>query len=62
MSNTSTSIKDITFFTLAEVAEKTRVSERTLRRYIKDGKIRALKFGNRWKISDHELEKVLRVA
>ena len=60
--NNSPDINGVQFFTLKEVAEKARVSERTLHRYIQSGKLEAVKFGGKWKISDIELKKVLNVA
>lgn len=55
-------VKDVDYMTLQEVAEKTKVSTRTLRRYIQDGKIKAVMFGRRWKIADMELQRVLQAG
>lgn len=45
--------------TLAEVAKNLRVSERTLFRYIKSGKLRAYRIGQ-WRISQKDLKKFLK--
>jgi len=43
------------FLTVQEVAKKLRVSERTIMRYIKSGKLRASKLGQ-WRIQEGDLE------
>ncbi len=46
-------------YTLEEVAQYLRVSERTLFRYIKNKKLRAYRIGQ-WRISGRDLKKFLR--
>jgi len=46
-------------YTLGEVAKYLRVSERTLFRYIKSGKLRAHHIGQ-WRISEKDLRKFLK--
>lgn len=46
-------------YTLDEVARYLRVSERTLFRYIKNGKLRAYRIGQ-WRIGSRDLKKFLR--
>lgn len=57
-----TDIADIQFFTLEEVSAKMKITTRSLRRYIKDGKLKAIKFGKMWKVSSEELQRVMQVA
>lgn len=44
---------------LKEVAERLRVSERSVFRYIHEGKLRATKIGY-WRISEKDLEEFMR--
>ena len=46
------------FFTAQEVAKKLRVSERSVMRYIKAKKLRAIKIGQ-WRIKEIDLRKFL---
>jgi len=46
-------------YTLDEVAKYLRVSERTLFRYIKKGKLRAYRIGQ-WRVSEKDLNKFLK--
>ena len=43
------------FLTIQETAKKLRVSERTIMRYIKSGKLRASKLGQ-WRIQESDLQ------
>jgi len=45
--------------TLKETAKILRVSERTIMRYLKSGKLKASKVG-RWRIKESDLEKFLK--
>ena len=45
--------------TLAETAKILRVSERTIMRYLKSGKLKAAKLGI-WRIKESDLEKFLK--
>ena len=45
----------IKFYTLNEVAEILQLTPRTIQSYVKDKKIRAIKFGRVWRISDEDL-------
>ena len=45
--------------TLKETAKILRVSERTIMRYLKSGKLKASKVG-RWRIKENDLEKFLK--
>jgi len=46
-------------FTLKEAAKILRVSERTMMRYLKSGKLKASKVG-KWRIKESDLEKFLK--
>ena len=46
-------------FTLKETAQILRVSERTIMRYLKSGKLKASKLGQ-WRIKESDLEKFLK--
>lgn len=43
-------------YLLKEVAQILRVTDRTLYSYVKDGKIKATKIGNRWKIAEEDIK------
>lgn len=47
--------------TLKETAKILRVSERTIMRYLKSGKLKASKLGQ-WRIKESDLEKFLKSA
>lgn len=42
--------------TPAEVAEILQVDEQTVRRYLREGKLRGLRIGNRWRVDQADLE------
>jgi excisionase family DNA binding protein len=45
--------------TLHEAAEKLKVKESTIRQWIKDRELRAIKFGREWRIAQIDLEAFL---
>lgn len=45
-----------TFYTLTEVSQALKVTRRTLYTYIAEGKLKAVKFGGRWRVSEDELK------
>lgn len=45
-------------YTLQEVAKILKVSERTLYRWIKDGKLKAHKVGRNWRVKEEDLKKL----
>jgi len=47
------------FLTVNEVAEKLRLHPATIAKYVREGKILALKFGRVWRIREEELTKFL---
>ncbi len=42
--------------TLKEVTERLKLHPNTLRRYIRQGKLRAVKFGRVWRVEEKDLE------
>ena len=46
--------------TLREVAEKLKLHPNTLRRYAKEGKLPAMKFGRAWRIEEEDLKEFMR--
>lgn len=46
-------------YTLTEIIEALGVTRRTLYNWIKDGKIKAIKIGNRWRITEDALQEFL---
>ncbi len=46
--------------TVQEVADRLKVSEATVRHWIKDGALRAIDIGKGWRVSDVDLDDFLR--
>lgn len=46
--------------TVQEVADRLKISEATVRHWIKDGSLRAIDIGKGWRISDADLQDFLR--
>ena len=46
--------------TLQEIAERLKLHPNTLRRYIKEGKLAAMKFGRIWRVEKKDLEEFMR--
>jgi excisionase family DNA binding protein len=44
------------FFTTEEIAEKMKVKEATVRSWIKSGRLKALKIGREWRISEQAFD------
>jgi len=42
-------------YTPEEVAKKLKVSEQTVRRYLRENKIKGFKIGNNWRIKENDL-------
>lgn len=47
------------FYTLEEIAQKLRVSYMTMYRWVKDGKLKAVKAGKQYRVKQSELDKFL---
>jgi excisionase family DNA binding protein len=43
------------YFTVDEIAELIKIHPKTLRRYIREGRLRATKVGKSWRVSGHDL-------
>lgn len=53
-------IRKISFFTTDQLAKILDLSMLTVRRYLRDGKIKAVKIGQRWYISNKNLDLFLK--
>lgn len=47
-------------YTLKEVEEITKLSTSTIYRHLVDGKLKAVKLGNQWRVSKENLEKYMK--
>jgi excisionase family DNA binding protein len=47
------------FFTAAGLADYLKVSAQTVRAWIRDGKVRAIKFGRSWRIPSDEVKRIV---
>lgn len=45
-------------YTTKEIADIIKLNERTVRNWINDGKIKAVKLNSEWRVSDEELERI----
>lgn len=50
---------EIKLYSLKDLVELLKVTERTLHNYIKSGKLKGQKIGGRWQISEANLQKFL---
>lgn len=50
---------EIKVYTLEEIAEILKVTRRTLYTYVKEGKLKAVKFGKYWRVTEKNLEEFL---
>ena len=50
----------ISFYYLDEVADYFKVNERTVRRWIKSGKLEAMKWGGRWLIAESDIKEFIK--
>ncbi len=48
---------DLKMYTVEEIAKKLKVSSHTIYEYIRDGKLRAKRFGKKYQITQDSLEK-----
>lgn len=46
----------IRVYTLDEVAEVLKITRRTLYTYVKEGKLKAVKIGREWRVSENALQ------
>lgn len=52
---------EVKLYDIKEVAKILDISTRTVSSYIKDGKIKAMKIGGKWKIKEDDLKKYLEI-
>jgi len=52
-------VEDMQFYDIKETAEKLEVSVRTVRRYIKDGRLDAYKIGNKIRVTPENLRQFI---
>ena len=52
---------ELTTYTLTEIADILKVSQKTVYRYVRDGKIPATKVGRQWRITEQALKEYLKV-
>lgn len=45
-------------YTAKEIADILKLNERTVRNWINDGKIKAVKLNSEWRVSEEELNKI----
>lgn len=50
---------DIKVYTLEEIAELLHITRRTLYSYVKEGKLKAVKVGKYWRVTEKNLEEFL---
>jgi excisionase family DNA binding protein len=48
------------YLTIAEVADRLKLSRRTIWRWCKSGRLPAVKVGHQWRITQHNLEEFIR--
>ncbi len=47
------------YYTADELADYLKISGQTVRAWIRDGKVKATKFGRSWRIADDELKRLV---
>lgn len=47
-------------FTVQEVADKLKIHVQTVRKWIKEGKIKALKLGSDWRVTEQSISEFLK--
>ena len=52
-------LESIPLYTLKDLAKLLEVTERTLHTYVKDGKLKAVKIGGKWKVTQDNLQKFI---
>jgi excisionase family DNA binding protein len=50
---------ELKVYTLEEIAELLHITRRTLYTYVKEGKLKAVKFGKYWRVTEKNLEEFL---
>ncbi len=52
-------LEDIRLYTLTELEPVLGVTHRTLQTYIKDGRLKGVKLGGKWKVTEESLQRFL---
>jgi len=52
-------LESLLLYTLKDLAKLLEVTERTLHTYVKDGKLKAVKIGGKWKVTQDNLQKFI---
>jgi len=55
MMNKEETLQSIKLYTLTELEEVLGVTHRTLLNYVKEGKLKAVKIGGKWKVTEENL-------
>ena len=48
---------DLKLYDLKELSEKLEVTQRTLLTYLKEGRLKGVKIGGKWKVTEDNLQK-----
>lgn len=57
--NRTSELEELKVYSLAEIAPILGVTHRTLLTYIKDGRLKGVKIGGKWKVSGENLRKFI---
>lgn len=57
--NRASELEELKVYSLAEIAPILGVTHRTLLTYIKDGRLKGVKIGGKWKVSGENLRKFI---
>ena len=57
--NRTSELEELKIYSLAEIAPILGVTHRTLLTYIKDGRLKGVKIGGKWKVSGENLRKFI---
>ena len=60
--NNMQNLDGLRLYTLTELETVLNVTHRTLQTYIKDGRLKGVKIGNRWKVTEESLRDFLNAA
>jgi excisionase family DNA binding protein len=52
-------MEDLKLYTIKEITEILKVSQRTIYNYIKNGNLKAVKIGKYWRIKKEDLQRLL---
>lgn len=52
-------VRELKTYTLDEIADILHLTKRTLYTYVKEGELKAVKFGKYWRVSQEQLEEFM---